>query len=72
MKNRKLISLSAVSFLGLLLFMGAGCAKEQPLTEEQQAKQYNVSVEEYRQMKDTAARMNMTVEDHMKMLHTEE
>ncbi|PIR04036.1 MAG: hypothetical protein COV59_02520 [Candidatus Magasanikbacteria bacterium CG11_big_fil_rev_8_21_14_0_20_39_34] len=71
MKNKKLLSLTTVSFLGLLLFMGAGCSKDQPLTEEQQAKKYNVSLEEYRQMKDTAARMNMTVEDHMKMLHNE-
>mgnify|MGYP007124596287 FL=1 len=63
MKKITLISLLLVATLGL-----ASCSDaDAPLTESQQAEQYNMSVAEYKETKDAAARMNMTVEDHMKM-----
>ena len=47
----------------------SGCgAQEQALTEEQQAEKYGMTLEEYRETKEGAARMNMTAEEHMKML----
>ena len=36
------------------------------MTEADEAAEYNMSVEEYREMKEAAARMNMGIEDHMK------
>lgn len=41
------------------------------MTEEEQATQYNMTVEEYRQEKQAAARMNMSFEEHIKMLQME-
>lgn len=61
--------LALVLVFSTLVFMGAGCSGEAPLTEEEQAAKHNMTLEEYRDMKDAAARMNMTVEEHMKMGH---
>ena len=47
------------------------CGSDVPLTESEQAKQYNLSLEEYKEMKDAAARMNMTIEEHMKHVSVE-
>lgn len=44
----------------------ASCGTEKPLTEAEQAQKYNMTVTEYKEMKDAAARMNMTIEEHMK------
>jgi len=38
------------------------------MTPEEEASHYNLSLEDYNEMKDAAARMNMTMEDHMKMM----
>ena len=63
MKKILLISLLLVASLGLV-----SCGNsEAPLTEIEQAEKYNMSIEEYKEMKNAAAQMNMTIEDHMKM-----
>lgn len=46
----------------------AGCASQGPLTEEEQATQYGMTVERYREEKSAAARMGMTWEEHVKMI----
>lgn len=61
MKKIILIALLATSTLLL-----ASCGSEAPLTEAQQAEKYNMTTTEYKEMKDAAARMNMTIEEHMK------
>lgn len=66
MKKFLLISLLLVLTLGL-----ASCSDANaPLTEDQQAESYNMSTAKYKEMKDAAARMNMTIEEHMKMTAT--
>jgi uncharacterized protein YceK len=50
----------------------AGCSSSNPLTEAQQAQQYGMTVEMYREEKQAAARMNMNFDDHIKMLKMEE
>lgn len=47
----------------------ASCGSQAPLTEAEQAAKYNMSVEEFREQKDAAARMNMTIEEHLNMGH---
>jgi predicted small lipoprotein YifL len=49
----------------------AGCGSQQPLTEQEQATNYGWTLEEYRENKQAAARMNMTIEEHVKMLEEE-
>lgn len=67
MKKIVFISLLLVATLGL-----TSCSdSDAPLTESEQAEHFNMSVWEYKETKDAAARMNMTVEDHMKMTDTE-
>jgi hypothetical protein len=66
MKKILLISLLLVATLGL-----ASCTdSDAPLNETQQAEKYNMSTVEYKETKAAAARMNMTIEDHMKMTDT--
>jgi len=56
-----IITLSAVAL--------AGCADtNQPMTEEQQAAKYGMTVQQYRQEKSAAARMNMSWEEHVKAI----
>ncbi len=63
MKKFLLVSLLLVATMGL-----ASCGNsEAPLTEAEQAKKYNMSVSEFKEQKEAAARMNMTIEDHLKM-----
>lgn len=50
-----------------ILFLTA-CASEAPMTEEQQAAKYGITVEKFRSEKRAAARMNMGIEEHMKMM----
>lgn len=64
MKKIITIALMAILSVGLV-----SCGTQAPLTESQQAEQYGLSLEEYKQQKDAAARMNMTIEDHLKMGH---
>lgn len=62
-KKFVLISLFLVIILGL-----SSCVNsEAPLNEAQQAEKYWMSVSEFKEQKDAAARMNMTIEDHLKM-----
>ncbi len=49
----------------------AGCGGQGPLTEEEQATKYGMTVERYRQEKAAAARMGMTWEEHVKMIQEE-
>jgi len=56
-----LLPLLAVVFL-------AGCGSQQPMTEQEQATHYGYTLEEYRENKQAAARMNMTMDEHAKML----
>lgn len=58
---------AAISVLALFLLVGAGCSNQKTLTEEQQATEKGMTLEEYRDTKEAAARMNMTVDEHMKM-----
>ncbi|PIR77133.1 MAG: hypothetical protein COU30_04110 [Candidatus Magasanikbacteria bacterium CG10_big_fil_rev_8_21_14_0_10_38_6] len=68
MKNSVTVILAVVLVGGGLMFMGAGCSSNKaPLTEEQQAAENNMSLQEYRDMKSSAARMNMPAEKHMQM-----
>ena len=60
---RKFVSTLFVLSIVLL----SGCASNKPLTEEEQAEQYGMTVEMFRQEKQAAARMNMNFEEHMKM-----
>lgn len=62
--------LSSLSLLSILFL--AGCASQGPMTEEEQAAMYNLTVEEFRAEKRAAARMNMSIEEHMKMLETDQ
>ena len=46
----------------------AGCGAQGPLTEEQQAAKYGLTVERFREEKSAAARMNMNFDEHIKMI----
>lgn len=64
-----------VLIMSLLIISGVlascGGASEGPLTEAQQAESYNMSVAEFKEQKDAAARMNMTIEQHLNMSDSE-
>ncbi len=57
-----------LSAFALLLTFSA-CSQDEPLTEAEQAEAQGITLEEYRETKAAAARMNMSVEDHMNMGH---
>jgi uncharacterized protein YceK len=59
------------TLLVLFIILLAGCASDKPLTEAEQAQQYGMTVEMYRQKKQAAARMNMSWDEHVKMLKME-
>jgi len=63
----KKITLATMILLSVFLLASCGWAKEAPMTEAQQAEKYWMSVGEFKEQKDAAARMNMTIEDHLKM-----
>lgn len=65
----KKIVLSIVALTAFLTL--AGCGSQGPLTEEEQAAKYGYTLEEYRENKIAAARMNMTIDEHAKMLKEE-
>lgn len=56
------------SILALLLVAIAlvGCGQT-PMTDADMAKKYNMSLEEFQEQKEAAARMNMNIEDHLNM-----
>lgn len=62
-----------IAFITLFSVVLTSCGgSEVPLTEAEQAASYGLSIEEFKEQKDAAARMNMTVEDHLKMWHGSE
>ncbi len=65
---KKITGIMALLLMTVLL-ASCGGASEGPLTEAQQAESYGMSVAEFKEQKDAAARMNMTIEDHLKMWH---
>lgn len=60
---KKLFVSSLVSMAGLFL---VGCGQT-PMTDADMAAQYGLSVEEFQEQKEVAARMNMNIEDHLNM-----
>lgn len=70
---KKLPFLAFALIITSVVLMGAGCSgNNAPLTEEQQAAEHGMTLEEYKETKEAAARMNMTMEEHMKMMGDEE
>jgi len=66
---KKITAITALVLMSVLL-ASCGGASEGPLTEAQQAEKYWMTVTEFKEQKDAAARMNMTIEDHLKMSDT--
>lgn len=52
--------------LVLVAFGLAGCGQT-PMTDADLAEQYGMSLEEFQEQKEAAARMNMNIEDHLNM-----
>ena len=57
---------SLIAFVLLASVTLVGCSQE-PMTDADMAAKYNLSLEEYQEQKEAAARMNMTIEDHLNM-----
>lgn len=68
---KKFLSLLLPISLVSIVFL-AGCTSEKPLTEAEQAAKYGMTVTEYREQKIAASRMNMSFEEHIRMLKAEE
>lgn len=62
MKNFSFVLVLAVAFV----LVGCG---DKPMTDADMAAQNNMSLEEYQEQKEAAARMNMDIEDHLNMGH---
>ena len=56
----------SIAFLSLLTITLSGCGQK-PMTDADMAVKYGLSIEEYQEQKEVAARMNMSVEDHLSM-----
>lgn len=54
----------SIAFLSILSLSLVGCGKE-PMTDADMATQYNLSLEEFQEQKEAAARMNMNIQDHL-------
>lgn len=52
----------------LLIFTISSCGSSAVLTEEEQAEKYGLSPKQYREVKQAALSMNMSIEQHLKML----
>ena len=76
MKLNQKNSLKGVSVAALFAFVilfATGCAStNKPMTLEEEANQYGLTVEELKAEKQAAARMNMSWEEHAKMLGSDE
>ncbi len=71
MTKSLLLSIALIIPIALIL-IGAGCKQESKISSEaDQAAQYGLTVEQYRQEKQAAARMNMPLEAHLKTLKEE-
>jgi len=53
--------------IGLISTLVLTWCWEKPMTEAEQAEKYWLTIEEYQVQKETAARMNMTMDQHMNM-----
>ena len=60
---KKLLSIGFVLTFAIIL---VGCSTK-PMTEADMAKSHGMSMEEFQEQKEAAARMNMSIEDHLKM-----
>jgi hypothetical protein len=67
---KKITGIIALLLMTVVLASCGAGSSDGPLTEAQQAEKYNMSVGEFKEQKDAAARMNMTIEDHLKMSDT--
>ena len=61
----KTLSIALLSLVALTL---VGCGQK-PMTDADMAAKYGLSLEEYQEQKEAAARMNMSIEDHLNMGH---
>jgi hypothetical protein len=50
------------------LLLSACSDNTMPLTDSEMAAEHNMTMEEFKENKSAAARMNMTIEEHFKML----
>jgi hypothetical protein len=66
---KKTVLISSLLLMTVVL-ASCGGASDGPLTEAQQAESYGMSVAEFKEQKNAAASMNMTIEDHLKMSDT--
>ena len=66
---KKIVLISSLLLMTVVL-ASCGGASDGPLTEAQQAESYGMSVAEFKEQKNAAASMNMTIEDHLKMSDT--
>ena len=51
-------------FIFAFAFLLTACG-QQPITEAEMAASYGLSMEEFQEQKEAAARMNMSIEDHL-------
>lgn len=63
-------TLSIVSLLVLTLTLTACSGGDVPMTDAEMAENNGLTMEEYKEQKAAAARMNMTIEDHLKSGHS--
>jgi hypothetical protein len=63
---KKSILITTLSFL--LLVTLSACGEKKAVTDEQMAEKYEMSLKELQETKEAAARMGMSIEDHMKMM----
>lgn len=62
----------ALPLLALFMLALAGCAADKPMTEKEQADEYGITVEKFREEKKAAARMNMGMGKHKTMIKKDE
>ena len=58
--------LTTLTILSAITLLTA-CGETKPLTEEEQAKQYGMTLQQYKEQKQAAARMNMNMDEHVSM-----
>lgn len=63
-------TIAIITVLISVLFLASCWVNNTPMTELEQAEHYGMTLQEFREMKDAAARMNMSIDDHMKMTNT--
>lgn len=58
-----------IVFASLFTLFLFGCGDSAPMTEQDMADKYGLTMEEFQEQKEAAARMNMSIEDHLKHGH---